>query len=1522
MGLGFNSRRLHHPEKASASSTAAPRRRPEESFAIRSSSFRIPSRTVIDSPAMPRKARRMIPVSRGLIPEAALPGAPAASTAPPWNPCSTLVPLICRSLAVAALALAPSAPFAGADEPAPVGVAKIDITPDYPVRLSGYGGRREEHEGVEQRIWAKALAIGPDQDGPAVLLTVDNCGISAAMRAEVLSRLAQKTKLTNDRFAICSSHTHCAPMINGVLPNLFSTDIPPEHQRNIDRYTRELTDKLEQAALAALADRQPARLAWAVGKTDFAKNRRGIQSTPTGVGPVDHDVPVLRVASPDGKVRAVLVNYACHCTTLSIDRIHGDWAGCAMEFIEQDFPGAIALTAIGCGADQNPDPRRTLELVSQHGRKLADEVKRLLAGPLTPVTGRPAFRTKLIELPFAAPRTRAEWEERAASPSANLAYHAKKNLARLDRGEALPTKLPYLVQGWAFGEELAMVFLPGEAVVDYSLRLKREFDWARLWVNGYANDVPCYIPSERVLREGGYEGELAMVYYDRPNKFAPGVEDLIVNAVHEVLPKTFLAANRKPAAPPPMTPAESLAAIHLRSGFTVELAAAEPLVADPVAVDFGADGKLWVVEMHDYPTGLDGHWKPGGRIKFLTDTNHDGRMDTATLFLDGIPFPTGVTAWGNGALVCAAPDILHAEDTNGDGRADKVEKLFTGFVTDNYQARVNSLTLGLDNWVYGANGLRGGVILSEARNAPSGVDISGRDFRMNPDTRAFEPAAGLTQQGRARDDWGNWFGCDNSHLLWHYPLPDHYARRNPHFTPPAARADATGGPDAHRVFPVSETQERFNRPDHVNRVTSGCGLGIYRDNLLGTNFTGDAFICEPVHNLVTRRQLVPRGVTFTSRRAPGEERSEFFASADNWSRPVQAVTGPDGALWIVDMYRFVIEHPRWIPPERLAELDARAGADKGRIYRVFPKGAKPRPVRDLTKLAGEPLVAAMNTPNGAVRDQVHRLLLHLHAQKPRGTGEAQARDAEIRALQGLVQSADLPAARLQSLCALDGIGALTGPVLATALADGSPAVRLHAIRLAEPGAVSWRGGRWREQGGLESSLKMTGDGDVRVRHQLALSLGEWSDPRAGEALARLAVRDMADEWVRAAILSSAKAHASTMLKAVFATPADAPGRGELTGQLIATAAATGGEAALGELLVSLAPVTGKAAEPWQWVALASLQDALDQRKTRIEDYAKSKDGAVREAAARMQQLYLGANSVALDEKADLAAREAAIRLHGRGFNRAEADLPRLVELLARLAEARLQQAALDMLRRSRSEQAPALLFAAWTQFPPSLRQSVVELLAGRESWTKELLLAAERGAVSAGEIPIGRKDLLQRHRNDEIKALARRVLGPQTNADRAAVVARYQSALAPAGDRERGKAVFAQNCAQCHALDGQGFAVGPDLAPFRAKPAADWLVAVLNPNAVVEPRFLNYNVETKDGRSLSGLVTDETATGFTLVQGGGVKQPIRRDEIAEMRASTLSLMPEGLEQAITPREMADLIAYLRDDSEGKRGKSR
>lgn len=452
-----------------------------------------------------------------------------------------------RTLWLIAAGLA-ATPLSAADEPAPtpVGVAQVDITPTTPIRLNGYGSRTTESEGVAGRLRAKALAIGGDGDpGPVVLLTVDNLGVPGRITDEVARRL--KGKVAPDRLTVCSSHAHTGPCLSGITPYIFGAAPPVAEMAHIDAYTRELTDKLVAVAEAALADRKPGRLAWGRGRAGFAANRRVLKDgkwTGFGMnpeGPVDHGLPLLRVQGEDGALRAVFLSYACHCTTLdgNFNRVHGDWIGFAQEAIERDHPGALALIAVGCGADANPEPRGQLDMARQHGEAIAAEVKRLLAeGRLTPLGGRIEARRAEIDLPFGRLPDREELARRAEKTGSE-ALHARDLLATLDRGEAPPRTLDYRIQTWRFGDDLAIVFLAGEVVVDYAIRLGRELDPARLWVVAYANDVPCYIASKRILEEGGYESDFSMIYYGRPTRLAPEAEDRIIEAVRGLLPASF-----------------------------------------------------------------------------------------------------------------------------------------------------------------------------------------------------------------------------------------------------------------------------------------------------------------------------------------------------------------------------------------------------------------------------------------------------------------------------------------------------------------------------------------------------------------------------------------------------------------------------------------------------------------------------------------------------------------------------------------------------------------------------------------------------------------------------------------------------------------------------------------------------------------------------------------------------------------------------------------------------------------------
>ncbi len=428
-----------------------------------------------------------------------------------------------------------------ATEPFPVGVAKIDITPETPIRMYGYAARTTESEGIAGRLKAAALAIGSDEgEGPAVLLTVDCGAVPPELCAEVLKRVQAQTPLKPERFMVCNSHNHSGPNLKGMA------SISGDEREHLARYAKELTDRLEQVVRQSLDSRRPARLAWTRGRVDFAANRRVLKDGKwAGFGAVlegaaDHTLPLLRVTDAEGRLMALVINYACHNTTLrgNFKQIHGDWAACAQEAIEAEHPDAIALVTIGCGADSDPRPHGTVELCEQHGQAIAHEVERLLDGDFHSVGAPLTARMTTLEVPYESPPSTEQLEELA-----KRSHAAKRLLQQRQEGIDPPVSKSFRVATWTFGDDLAMVFLSDEVVVDYALRLKRELDAERLWISAYTGDVSTYIVSKRLLPEGGYEVNNSLsstVTYGRPELFDPPMEDRIVEAVRSLLPDTFI----------------------------------------------------------------------------------------------------------------------------------------------------------------------------------------------------------------------------------------------------------------------------------------------------------------------------------------------------------------------------------------------------------------------------------------------------------------------------------------------------------------------------------------------------------------------------------------------------------------------------------------------------------------------------------------------------------------------------------------------------------------------------------------------------------------------------------------------------------------------------------------------------------------------------------------------------------------------------------------------------------------------
>lgn len=432
-----------------------------------------------------------------------------------------------------------ASPGVSAESTWKAGVGVRNITPGGPVWMAGYASRKEPSNGKLQDLYVKVLALEDSKGQRQVVLTSDLIGISRPLAQAVITEVQKTTKLPREAFLLAASHTHCGPVIRENLADMY--DIPPEGRKALEVYSAKLQGLMVEAIQAALADLKPAQLSVGQGVAGFAVNRR--KPTPTGVindenreGPVDHSVPVLRVTAPDGKLRAVLFGYACHNTTLGIQQWCGDYAGYAQANLEAAHPGTVALFWTGCGADANPIPRRTIELCQKYGKELADAVEKVLAGKLTPLTGTLQSRYAEIELAYDRLPTTTQLQAQTLSKNFAEKTRAKRLLFELGKsGRLSPGYAHYPVQVIRLGDQVVWPALGGEVVVDYSLRLKKELAGkATVWVGAYMNDVMAYIPSERVLQEGGYEADSSMIYYGHPSKWASGLEEKIISKVKEL----------------------------------------------------------------------------------------------------------------------------------------------------------------------------------------------------------------------------------------------------------------------------------------------------------------------------------------------------------------------------------------------------------------------------------------------------------------------------------------------------------------------------------------------------------------------------------------------------------------------------------------------------------------------------------------------------------------------------------------------------------------------------------------------------------------------------------------------------------------------------------------------------------------------------------------------------------------------------------------------------------------------------
>jgi putative membrane-bound dehydrogenase-like protein len=946
----------------------------------------------------------------------------------------------------------------------------------------------------------------------------------------------------------------------------------------------------------------------------------------------------------------------------------------------------------------------------------------------------------------------------------------------------------------------------------------------------------------------------------------------------------------------PVLPGESIRHLELHPDLRIELVACEPDVIDPVALAFDEHGRLWVAEMSDYPNGDPA--TPRSRIRLLEDTDNDGRFETSHVFADKLLFANGIQPWKNGVIVTVAGKVMWLNDTDGDHKADVFQTWFTGFAEENPQLRANHPTLALDNHIYIANGLRGGAVVGTQEKwlkACEPVSISGRDFRFDPLSGRYEAITGVGQFGLTFDDDGNRFVCSNRNPCKHIILEEQYLANNRQFAAPQTFHDVSPPGEASRVYAINRPWTTSTL--HAGQFTAACGVTIFRGNGLPRSFVGNSFTCEPTGSLIHRDVLTKHGVTFTSQ--PGRKKKEFLASRDDWFRAVNLAQGPDGALYVADMYRAVIEHPQFMPTELKQRPDLTKGNDRGRVYRIVDKTLSADELkRRRTSLADHSaaqLVKLLDHANAWHRETAARLIY-----------ERQDASA-VEPLMAMAIESPTARTRTHAMYALSGLNALTPEILAERLASSEPDAR-HALRLAEP--LLTADPAWAEF----YAFHATGN-DPGTRFQAALSLAKTPrTPQVLAALARLATDPKSNEWIQSATLTSIGdrpldllRHSLSILRSTSRT--DAPGSRWLVSQLCRLVAvrnkpeeisaaielAVSGTGALqtspGELRLEAAMIFGLG---------AGLKGRnFQQRISKQPDLQN-----------RSLNLFQIAIQVAANTDQPSAIREECLALlKYAAFDQAS---PVLTRLAFHSPDNNIRIAAINSLSDHRSQDLGPLLLPDFSARTPSMQRSILNALLATPARTRTLLKEIESGKLSVTRLDVGIVNRLTRHPSPDIRSTARKLLADAIPKDRAAVLDKYKVALTMDADAKRGRLVFQKNCANCHRIGDIGVNVAPDIADSRTKTPQYLLTNILDPNRAIDSNYFSYTIVDKDGKLFTGIISAESATSVTMRQAENKTLNILRSNIDQISSNGISLMPVGVERNVSEQDMADLISFIKN----------
>lgn len=1379
----------------------------------------------------------------------------------------------------------------------------IDVTPPVGFPMAYDPVKRVDEPGLRCR---GIVLLGAGQ--PIVLCAVDWIGIGNEAHDAFRETIAQAAGTVRERVAVQTLHQHDAPRCDFTAERLLRDAGVVDLGALQGGFARDVLQRLQRAVKDSLTAAVPVSHA-AIGEAvveKVASNRRiqddtgrvvqtryttcrdpALRALPEGI--IDPVVTTLSFWSDEQPV-AVLSYYACHPQSYYRTGVPSpDFPGLARLMRGQDVPTALHVHFNGAGgnigAGKYNDGAKSNRLML--ARRVADGMRRSLesAEKFELSADDIGWAVTPVKLPLGDHLQIEQLQQSLTSWKTKDYWGSPEQLAfalRCRDGRGID--LSCLRVG-----DARVLHMPGELFVEYQLAAKKLRPQLHVAMAAYGDYGPGYIGTAESYGQGGYETS------ERASKVGPGVERVLMDGVKVLLKELDEAPDYAAELPriPPTAPAQALDTFQVADGYELQLVAAEPLVGSPVAVEWDANGRMYVCEMRGYSENRDDQIST---IGLLVDEDDDGTYDRRTTFAAGLNWPTAIFPFDGGLFVGDAPNVFYLKDTDGDGVADVRKTVLTGLGTSNVQGLMNSMRWDLDGGIHIACSSVGGEVMT-AGASWSPVNIRGRDILLDPRSGEFRLTSGAAQHGMCFDDWGRKFVSSNSDHIQQVMYEDHLVTRNPYCRPPGARVSiAADGPQAavFRISPVEPWRIVRTRLRVAGTVpgpvegggraagyfTGATGITIYRGDAWPNADRGLAIVGDVGSNLVHRKKLTGSGLPFRAERM--DERSEFVASADIWFRPSQFANAPDGSLYVIDTCREVIEHPASLPPGIKEHLDLTAGRDRGRIYRVVPEGWKHRPTPQLAGVSSGRLVELLSHPNAWHRETAARLLF-------------ERQDADVIAdLTRMVRQSTVPLGRMHALYVLAGMHQLSADLLRRALHDDHPQVRRHAVRLADRHQLA--------APLVEQLLPLASDDSRAVRMQLAYTLSGVEHPEKDEALAAI-LRQDPGRWTQLAVHSAVPAGAAGLLERLLVDSQwYTPAADSFLQQLIDQVGAQKSEADFDRVLQALNGLDGRHA------ALA-----LPLYGSLLKWADRNQNRGLTQARARIRELLTAARRAAADHALEAGPRARAVSsLRFAAFH----DVQELLTVCLQPQQPQeIREAALQTLDEFREPEAAAIIVQQWQTFSPRLRSLAVEMLFVDQDRISLVLEAVRQDQMSLADLPRDRLQRVTHSSSRQLAGQAQALLAAWQLSPRHQVVQEYLTALSgtdgAAQDRlQRGRGVFRKQCASCHRLEGVGHELGPSLATMAARGPESILVNVLDPNREVNPQYVNYVAALKSGRSVTGMIVGESSGSLTLRRAEGASDTLLRSDIEQLQSTGKSLMPEGLEKTIDPEAMADLLAYL------------